>query len=483
MLKTIHKRITRPTAGAAAPSQPFPYAGCNETHAAGRSPIRIEAVRVTAGIGGHWINDQMAVQTGATADGYFFEGPTSSTAFPAVRSPSVAYLVSLDLADGQTAHGDCTTVANAGYAGRPLPLRREDVQAVQAVLQESLAGRSFAGFREAAGALDAMPLADTLRLPVEYGVSQALLEAAALASRTRMVDVLCREFGRPGPTRGPGFAGSCGGAWEANVDKAIVRGLDMFPQSAIQSRAECERLPDYAAWIAGRIRKLGAAGYRPDLHFDFHSSLGRMLDNDEDRVLDYLATICERAAGLTVFFEDPMLSGSAAEARERMGFAARQAGCAPAQCPPDRRRMGQRAGQRAGVRRIGRGPCRADQDAGQRLAADHHRRHPGLPGARHAGLPGWQLQRNRHLVARLHPRGPGVRRLAHADQAWPGLRRRPDDHDQRNQPHLEQTLSRCPALRRDGRDHGPPPQGKTKTMHARLHSRGARLAAHLALAA
>ncbi|MFQ6690360.1 methylaspartate ammonia-lyase, partial [Bordetella pertussis] len=96
-------------------------------------PIRIEAVRVTAGIGGHWINDQMAVQTGATADGYFFEGPTSSTAFPAVRSPSVAYLVSLDLADGQTAHGDCTTVANAGYAGRPLPLRREDVQAVQAV--------------------------------------------------------------------------------------------------------------------------------------------------------------------------------------------------------------------------------------------------------------------------------------------------------------------------------------------------------------
>ncbi|AWP76834.1 methylaspartate ammonia-lyase [Bordetella bronchiseptica] len=282
-------------------------------------PIRIEAVRVTAGIGGHWINDQMAVQTGATADGYFFEGPTSSPAFPAVRSPSVAYLVSLDLADGQTAHGDCTTVANAGYAGRPLPLRREDVQAVQAVLQESLAGRSFAGFREAAGALDAMPLADTLRLPVEYGVSQALLEAAALASRTRMVDVLCREFGRPGPTRGPGFAGSCGGAWEANVDKAIVRGLDMFPQSAIQSRAECERLPDYAAWIAGRIRKLGAAGYRPDLHFDFHSSLGRMLDNDEDRVLDYLATICERAAGLTVFFEDPMLSGSAAEARERMG--------------------------------------------------------------------------------------------------------------------------------------------------------------------
>lgn len=282
-------------------------------------PIRIEAVRVVPGIGGHWINDQMAVQTGARPDGYFFEGPTSSPAFPAVRSPSVAYLVCLDMEDGHTAYGDCTTVANAGYAGRPLPLAQDGIAAVQAALRQGLAGRTFAGFREAAGALDALPLADGLRLPVEYGVTQALLGAAALANRCQMVDVLCREYGRPLPTRGPGFAGSCGGSWESNVEKAIVRGLDMFPQSAIQSRAECERLPEYAAWIAGRIGKLGAPGYRPDLHFDFHSSLGRMLDNDEDRVLDYLATICEKAAGLTVFFEDPMLSASPEEARARLG--------------------------------------------------------------------------------------------------------------------------------------------------------------------
>lgn len=282
-------------------------------------PFRIESVRVLPGIGGHWINDQMAVQTGARADGYFFEGPTSSPAFPAVRSPSVAYLICLDLEDGQTAYGDCTTVANAGCAGRPMPLAADGIETVQNVLRQGLEGRTFEGFRAAAGALQAMPLPESMRLPVEYGVTQALLAAAALANRCQMVDVLCREYGRPRPTRGPGFAGSCGGSWESNVDKAIVRGLDMFPQSAIQSRAECERLPEYAAWIAGRIRKLGAQGYQPDLHFDFHASLGRMLGNDEDRILDYLATICERAGGLTVFFEDPMLSESPAEARERMG--------------------------------------------------------------------------------------------------------------------------------------------------------------------
>jgi methylaspartate ammonia-lyase len=92
----------------------------------------------------------------------------------------------------------------------------------------------------------------------------------------------------------------------------------MFPQSAIQTAAECERLPEYVSWIVRRVRDLAGDGYTPDLHFDFHASLGRMLGNDEDKVCEYLADIVRRAAPYRVYFEDPMLSSTADEARERM---------------------------------------------------------------------------------------------------------------------------------------------------------------------
>ncbi|ANN79195.1 methylaspartate ammonia-lyase [Bordetella flabilis] len=283
------------------------------------TPFRIANVRVDVGIGGYWIHDQAAVQgSGARPDGFFFDGEPSSSAFPAVRSPSIAYLISLELDDGQVAYGDCVTVANAGHAGRPNPLREHDAGKTGKALAAALKGRQFDGFRPAAAVLEALDLPPELVLPVQFGASQALLGAAALARKAPMRDVLLDEFDLEKPRTLPGFAGSCGGDWEANVDKAIVRHVDMFPQSAIQTAAECERLPEYASWIMRRIEKWGGAGYLPDLHFDFHSSLGRLLNNDEDKVIDYLAGICARTPTLQVYFEDPMHARGSEEALARM---------------------------------------------------------------------------------------------------------------------------------------------------------------------
>src|SRR3546814_19652083 len=118
-------------------------------------------------------------------------------------------------------------------------------------------------------------------------MSQALLSAAALAAHTSMARILLREYGIGHHAR-PGIAGSCGGNWKQNVDKAIVRQTDMFPQSAIQTREQCDTLPDYVSWINPRIRQLGNDNYRPYLPFYFHSSLGNSLDNALDKVSDYL---------------------------------------------------------------------------------------------------------------------------------------------------------------------------------------------------
>ena len=259
------------------------------TRSSSPAAFRIARVRVCEGIGGHWINDQVAVQDGAEADGLFFAGRPSSPRFAAIRSPSVAYSVMLELDDGLVAVGDCTTVANLGLAGRPDPLKSGDAARVHALVAPILEGRTFAGFREAEAAFAvAHRDAPDLR-PIAYGVSQALLGAAALAARRTMAATLRDEYGIADRYDAPGIAASCGWDWHLNADKAIARRVEMFPQAAIQTREQCERLPAYCEWLVARVRQHAPSSYRPDLHFDFHATLGRLFDNRLDALVDYIA--------------------------------------------------------------------------------------------------------------------------------------------------------------------------------------------------
>lgn len=279
--------------------------------------IQIKRIQLVTGVGGFWVNDQPAIQLGAVADGFFFEGKPQSPGFSSIRQPSVAYCVMLELQDRQYAYGDCVTVLNLGYGGRPLPLNAKNMPTVQKALSTLFEQKSFSSFREAARALESPDFQDVIDRPVAFGVSQALLSAAALSRHTTMANVLMDEYGISQYAR-PQLAGSCGGEWHQNVDKAIVRQVDMFPQSAIQTPSQCESLPEYVSWINGRIQKLGQDGYCPDLHFDFHSSLGRLYDNNFDRVCDYLSDIVKRAGQHQVYFEDPLFAPTASEAMENM---------------------------------------------------------------------------------------------------------------------------------------------------------------------
>jgi len=281
-----------------------------------KTTFRIGGFGMVEGIGGFWIADQEAVQAGAQTDGFFFKGATSSPLFEAIRTPSVAYCIALRLQDGQRAYGDCMTVANLGLGGRPNPLRSDALPAIRRRLHERLEGATFHGFRDACRMLD--DWSDDLGgRPVAYGLSQAFLNAAALSSGMTPADVLRHEYGIHRVYDRPGFAASCGPDWYKNADKAIARRVAMLPHAAMQTADECRKLPDYCSWIVQRIGELGGTGYRPDLHFDFHASLGRMLDNDEDKVIDYLADVVRRAAGHQVYFEDPLFARSAPEAAER----------------------------------------------------------------------------------------------------------------------------------------------------------------------
>lgn len=282
----------------------------------------IEQIIALQGIGGYWVNDQLAVQQGAARDGFFFVGKPVLHGFNEIREPSHALLIVIRLADGQVAYGDCVTVLNAGYAGRPRPIRREWAPVVSARLGAAFNGKSFAELKEAFEEIDRVDFSDiddTLAVPVGYGVSQAFLNAASLAAHRPAARVLMDEFGAGSVERMPEIAGSAGGDWYNNVDKAIARRLAMFPQSAIQTAKECTALPEYAAWIMKRLGELAPSTYRPDLHFDFHSALGRMFENRLEQVGEYLAGIVGACKGLKVYFEDPMLSSTTQEAIEQMG--------------------------------------------------------------------------------------------------------------------------------------------------------------------
>src|SRR5690606_5410697 len=157
------------------------------------SELRISRISLVPGIGGFWVNDQPAIQMGAEPDGFFFKGKPVSPGFSSIREPSVAYCVMVELDYGQMAYGDCDTVLNAGYAGRPRPLRTENIPRMAELFAFMYDGKAFNGFRDAVALLDQMELERDVATPVAYGVSQALLSAAALTRRITMAEVLKDE--------------------------------------------------------------------------------------------------------------------------------------------------------------------------------------------------------------------------------------------------------------------------------------------------
>src|SRR5690606_15089172 len=133
--------------------------------------MHISKISLVAGVGGFWVNDQPAIQMGAEPDGFFFKGSPISPGFSSIREPSVAYCVMIELADGQVAYGDCVTVLNAGYAGRPLPLRPDNMPRVAGMLSDLYDGKTFRGFRDSAALLEDMGLERDIATPIAYGVS------------------------------------------------------------------------------------------------------------------------------------------------------------------------------------------------------------------------------------------------------------------------------------------------------------------------
>lgn len=279
------------------------------------SDVTIEQVVLSPGLSGFYFDDQRAIKAGAEHDGFAYKGEPLTPGFRAVRQAGESISVQLLLSDGQVAYGDCAAVQYSGVDGRdPVFVARDFVPLLERTVVPHLTGLPAAGFRANAEAIDGLTLPNggLLHTAIRYGVTQALLDAAARARRVTMAEVIHEEYrGAYLPTESVPIFGQTGDDRYTNADKLIIKRADVLPHALINNvaaklGAKGEILADYVRWLTRRIRELGSEDYRPTIHLDVYGTLGLAFDNDPERIVAYLAELERLAEPYPLRIEGPV---------------------------------------------------------------------------------------------------------------------------------------------------------------------------------
>ncbi|HQB83517.1 MAG TPA: methylaspartate ammonia-lyase, partial [Candidatus Rifleibacterium sp.] len=222
--------------------------------------------------------------------------------------------VLLLLEDGQIACGDCAAVQYSGAGGRdPLFLAEEYVPYLEKHIKPLLEGREVGTFRDMAKHFSELVIeGKPLHSAIRYGLTQALLDARAKALKLMPCEVVCQEYNLPVIIERVPIFGQTGDNRYDNVDKMILKGIEVLPHGLINNVEEKlgrngEKLREYVRWLAARVKKLRThAGYRPDLHIDVYGTIGQIFDNNMEKVADYIASLEKDTDGLNLYIEGPV---------------------------------------------------------------------------------------------------------------------------------------------------------------------------------
>lgn len=260
--------------------------------------MKVERVEVVAGLGGAWCDDRAAIQAGAEADGFTYQGRPLTPAFPTVRVPGGSLSIVLMLEDGSLAVGDCMSVTYAGYAGRDplLPTDETAARRLHALLAERLVGLEVTRFRDDAERADAWEGDPLLRhAGVRYGVSQALLSATALARHELPVQVLAEEYGLAAAREPVPLFVQTGDDRYLGADRAILKRADGLPHGLFNTMEKLgprgRGLLEYCGWLRRRLAELCGSDYHPFLQFDVYGTIGLCFGLDTADMADYLASL------------------------------------------------------------------------------------------------------------------------------------------------------------------------------------------------
>jgi methylaspartate ammonia-lyase len=277
------------------------------------------------GAGAFFFDDQAAIRMGARHDGFAIPGEPVTAGFRSIRQPAEAVSVMLRLSDGHVACGDCVGVQYSGVGGRD-PVLRSDALAtlLEGEVAPSMRGRSVESFRECSDHLDLL-VRDVpgFGTAAAYGLSQALLAAAAHASGRSMARTIQAEWDLDLELRRVPVYAQCGEQRHLNVDKMIMREVDSLPHGLINNPslvgARGEVLVEYVSWVSRRIRELRRdPGYNPVLHFDVYGVLGIVAEQRLDDIADVLIRMEKAARPFALRVEHPLDAGARTGQIEKM---------------------------------------------------------------------------------------------------------------------------------------------------------------------
>ncbi|WP_336357999.1 methylaspartate ammonia-lyase [Haloarcula sp. CGMCC 1.6347] len=291
--------------------------------------MRIEDVRTVPGLSGFFFDDQQAIKDGATQSGFAYDGQPVTEGFDRIREAGEALIVEIELADGSIATGDCAAVQYSGAGGRDPLFRAENYRpVVEGPVADALRGQDATQFGANATMLEEMNAqrsgGDQLHTAVRYGVSQALLNAAAQARGVTPTDVLADTYDTEPATSPIPVFGQSGDERRINAEKMLIKGVPVLPHGLFNSVEKVgengEGLRDYLAWLSDRATALGPEPYSPRFHVDVYGILGKVFGPPYDRteVTDYFETLREAAAPYPLQVEGPMDAGGRAEQISRM---------------------------------------------------------------------------------------------------------------------------------------------------------------------
>ncbi|AZO27238.1 MULTISPECIES: methylaspartate ammonia-lyase [unclassified Mesorhizobium] len=277
--------------------------------------MQIRDVLLAPGNGAFFYDDQAAIGAGAIQDGFIYVGRPMTTGFTSIRVPASSLSVGLVLSDDTVVWGDMMSVQYSGAGGRdPLFEAAQTADLTSGVVAPRLLDVDASRFVDACAKVFEPFEHKRLPLALEYGVSQALLRAAAHLHHSTMAEVICNEFDLPLPTCAVPIYCQSGDAREINVDKMILKGVDVLPHGLINSRQKFgvggQTFMELVKWVAKRTRQIGRQGYDPVLHFDVYGWIGLEIGLDPQRIADFICGVADTVPGVTLNVECPADFGS-----------------------------------------------------------------------------------------------------------------------------------------------------------------------------
>ena len=285
--------------------------------------MQITGLTATPGVSAFFADDQAAITAGAEPDGFAYDAEPRTPGFDRIREPGEVLIVEIETSDGAVARGDCAAVQYAAAGDRDPVFRASDhVEAVTGPVADALVGRDPEAFARNVAALESI---DGLHSAVTYGVSGALLAAAAKTRQETRTRVLADALGTEPATEPVPVFGQSGDDRRRGAEKMLLKRVDVLPHGLFNSLEkvgpEGQRLVEYLSWLSGRAGDLGSPEYQPRFHVDVYGMLGELFDPpyDGDAVIEYVDELRRAAEPYPLQLEEPVIAADRSTQLTAMG--------------------------------------------------------------------------------------------------------------------------------------------------------------------